>query len=43
MALNSAKKLVKTQSGYVYHYAFFMFLGVVGLLSWMIVLANTGH
>jgi NADH-quinone oxidoreductase subunit L len=36
-ALNSAKKLVKTQSGYVYHYAFFMFLGVVGLLSWVII------
>ena len=32
-ALKSAKNLVKTQTGYVYHYAFFMFLGVVGLLS----------
>jgi NADH-quinone oxidoreductase subunit L len=32
-ALKSAQNLVKTQTGYVYHYAFFMFLGVVGLLS----------
>ena len=35
-ALASAKKLVKTQTGYVYHYAFFMFLGVAGLLGWAI-------
>ncbi|MGZ3304839.1 MAG: NADH-quinone oxidoreductase subunit L [Asticcacaulis sp.] len=40
-ALASAKKLVKTQSGYVYHYAFFMFLGVVGLLSWVMYMVNT--
>lgn len=32
-ALNAATQLVKTQSGYVYHYAFFMFLGLVGLLT----------
>ena len=42
-ALNSAKKLVKTQSGYVYHYAFFMFLGVVGLLTWVIKMVSVGH
>ncbi|ESQ89569.1 NADH:ubiquinone oxidoreductase subunit L [Asticcacaulis sp. AC460] len=35
-ALKSAKNLVKTQTGYVYHYAFFMFLGVVGLLTWAV-------
>ncbi|ESQ84301.1 NADH:ubiquinone oxidoreductase subunit L [Asticcacaulis sp. AC466] len=38
-ALKSAKNLVKTQTGYVYHYAFAMFLGVVGLLTyvfWMV-------
>jgi len=35
-ALKSAKNLVKTQTGYVYHYAFFMFLGVVGLLSYVL-------
>jgi len=32
-ALNSAKNLVKSQTGYVYHYAFVMFLGIVGLLT----------
>ncbi|WP_031235297.1 NADH-quinone oxidoreductase subunit L [Asticcacaulis sp. AC402] len=36
-ALKSAKNLVKTQTGYVYHYAFFMFLGVVGLLTWAVI------
>jgi NADH-quinone oxidoreductase subunit L len=35
-ALASAKKLVKTQTGYVYHYAFFMFLGIAGLLTWVV-------
>ena len=33
--LKAARNLVKTQSGYVYHYAFFMFLGVVGLLTYV--------
>jgi len=32
-ALAAATQLVRTQSGYVYHYAFFMFLGLVGLLT----------
>ena len=36
-ALASAKKLVKTQTGYVYHYAFFMFLGIAGLLTWAVI------
>ena len=36
-ALASAKKLVKTQTGYVYHYAFFMFLGIAGLLTWVVI------
>ena len=36
-ALASAKRLVKTQTGYVYHYAFFMFLGITGLLTWALV------
>jgi NADH-quinone oxidoreductase subunit L len=39
-ALKSAKNLVKTQSGYVYHYAFVMFLGVVGLLSYVLWLVR---
>lgn len=34
-ALKSAKRLVKSQTGYVYHYAFAMFLGVVGLLTYV--------
>jgi len=36
-AIASAKKLVKTQSGYVYHYAFAMFLGIAGLLTWAVI------
>ena len=36
-ALASAKKLVKTQTGYVYHYAFAMFLGITGILTWAVI------
>ncbi len=36
-ALNSAKRLVKLQSGYVYHYAFVMLLGVAGLLTFALL------
>ncbi len=36
-SLASAKKLVRTQTGYVYHYAFVMLLGVAGLLTWVVV------
>ena len=39
-ALKSAKNLVKTQTGYVYHYAFAMFLGVVGLLTYVFWLVH---
>ncbi len=35
-SLASAKRLVKIQTGYVYHYAFVMLLGVAGLLSWVV-------
>ncbi len=35
-ALKSAQRLVKTQTGYVYHYAFVMFLGIAGLLTWVV-------
>ncbi len=35
-SLFSAKRLAKFQSGYVYHYAFVMLLGVAGLLSWVV-------
>jgi NADH-quinone oxidoreductase subunit L len=35
-ALKSATNLVKSQTGYVYHYAFVMFLGIAGLLTWVV-------
>ena len=39
-ALASARRLVSLQSGYVYHYAFVMLIGVLGLALW--VIARTG-
>ena len=33
-AYATGRNLVKTQTGYVYHYAFVMLLGVAGLLSY---------
>ena len=38
-SLASARRLVKIQSGYVYHYAFVMLLGVAGLLAFAFALA----
>ena len=35
-SLKSAGRLAKAQSGYVYHYAFVMLLGVAGLLAFAI-------
>jgi len=35
-SLKSAARLAKAQSGYVYHYAFVMLLGVAGLLAFVI-------
>ncbi|MFT4091441.1 MAG: NADH-quinone oxidoreductase subunit L [Asticcacaulis sp.] len=35
-ALKSAKNLVKSQTGFLYHYAFVMFLGIAGLLTWVV-------
>jgi NADH-quinone oxidoreductase subunit L len=35
-SLESARRLVKLQSGYVYHYAFVMLVGVAGLLAFAI-------
>ena len=35
-SLKSAARLAKVQSGYVYHYAFVMLLGVAGLLAFAI-------
>jgi NADH-quinone oxidoreductase subunit L len=36
-SLASAKRLVRIQTGYVYHYAFVMLLGVAGLLTWVVL------
>ena len=33
VSLNLGKRMGKVQTGYVYHYAFVMLLGVAGLLS----------
>jgi NADH-quinone oxidoreductase subunit L len=41
-SLASARRLVRIQTGYVYHYAFVMLLGVAGLLTWT-VLQFRGH
>jgi len=39
-SLEGGKRLAKVQTGYVYHYAFVMLLGVLGLLSYGIYLAS---
>jgi NADH-quinone oxidoreductase subunit L len=36
-SLASAKRLVRIQTGYVYHYAFVMLFGVAGLLTWVVL------
>jgi NADH-quinone oxidoreductase subunit L len=36
-SLASARRLVRIQTGYVYHYAFVMLLGVAGLLTWVVL------
>src|SRR5262249_12997827 len=41
-SLASAKRLVKLQTGYVYHYAFVMLLGVAGLLTWVVLKFHVG-
>jgi NADH-quinone oxidoreductase subunit L len=35
--LDAARGAVKLQSGYVYHYAFAMLIGVVALATWFVV------
>jgi len=35
-ALSSARRIAKLQSGYLYHYAFVMLIGVLGLALWLI-------
>ncbi|MFW6300182.1 MAG: NADH-quinone oxidoreductase subunit L, partial [Oceanicaulis sp.] len=39
-ALSGAKRIARMQSGYVYHYAFFMLIGVLGLALWIIARAG---
>ncbi|MGJ3233300.1 MAG: NADH-quinone oxidoreductase subunit L [Oceanicaulis sp.] len=39
-ALAGAKRIARMQSGYVYHYAFFMLIGVLGLALWIIARAG---
>jgi NADH-quinone oxidoreductase subunit L len=35
-AMSSARRIAKLQSGYLYHYAFVMLIGVLGLALWLI-------
>ena len=35
--MNITRNVVRLQSGYVYHYAFAMLLGVAGLISWFML------
>lgn len=37
---NGAKRLVRLQSGYMYHYAFVMLIGIAGLITFMIMRAG---
>ena len=37
VTVDLAKRASKLQTGYVYHYAFAMMIGVVALVSWYIV------
>ncbi len=32
--LDAAKRVMRVQTGYVYHYAFIMLIGVAALISW---------
>jgi NADH-quinone oxidoreductase subunit L len=32
----TARRVAKAQSGYLYHYAFVMLIGVVGLTLWIV-------
>jgi len=39
-ALAGARRIARMQSGYVYHYAFFMLIGVLGLALWIVARAG---
>jgi NADH-quinone oxidoreductase subunit L len=38
-----AKRIVKVQSGYMYHYAFVMLVGIAALITWAVVRAGGGQ
>ncbi len=38
-----AKRIVKVQSGYMYHYAFVMLFGIAALITWAVVNAGGGQ
>ena len=40
MTLNAAKRLARGQSGFLYHYAFVMLIGVLGLTLWILYSAG---
>jgi NADH-quinone oxidoreductase subunit L len=40
-ALATARRVVLLQTGYVYHYAFAMLIGVAALVSWYLLLARS--
>ena len=37
---NLAKRAAALQTGFVYHYAFAILLGVTALLSWVLIIGN---
>jgi NADH-quinone oxidoreductase subunit L len=39
-AMAGARRIARMQSGYVYHYAFFMLIGVLGLALWIVARAG---
>ncbi|TVQ34661.1 MAG: NADH-quinone oxidoreductase subunit L [Geminicoccaceae bacterium] len=39
-ALEGTKRVVKLQTGYIYHYAFVMLIGVAALVSWFLFVAR---
>ncbi len=38
-----AKRIVKVQSGYMYHYAFVMLVGIAALITWVVVKSGGGQ
>ncbi len=40
--LDVTRNVVRLQTGYLYHYAFAMLIGVAALITWFIVRAGAG-